>query len=67
MRLGAGVRGGQVVGGFDDSGYGSALDFGTGEPLAAGEGLSASNCGATLLALGDVDPGEVEPVTAVLA
>ncbi len=67
MLLGAGVRGGQVVGGFDDSGYGSALDFGTGEPLEAGEGLSAANFGATLLALGDVDPGEVEPVTAVLA
>ncbi len=67
LLFGAGLRGGQVVGGFDDSGYGSALDFESGAALAEGAGLSAANLGATLLALGDVDPGEVQPVTAVIA
>ncbi|MSQ02590.1 MAG: DUF1501 domain-containing protein [Myxococcales bacterium] len=67
MVVGSGVKGGQVVGGYDDSGYGSAVDFATGEPLAKGTGVSAANFGATLLALGDVDPGETAPITAVLA
>ena len=67
MVVGAGVKGGQVVGGFDDSGYGSAADFATGEALTEGSGISAANFGATLLALGDVDPGETAPLTAVLA
>ncbi len=67
MVFGPGVQGGQVVGGFDDSGYGSAVDFATGEVLPEGTGVSAANFGATLLALGDVDPGETAPLTAVLA
>lgn len=67
MVIGAGVRGGQVVGGFDDSGYGKAADFATGEALDDGTGITAANFGATLLALGDVDPGETAPVTAVIA
>ncbi len=67
MVIGAGVKGGQVVGGFDDSGYGAATDFATGEVLAEGTGVSAANFGATLLALGDVDPGETPPLTAVIA
>lgn len=66
MLIGAGVKGGQVVGGFDDSGYGSACDFETGEPLAEGTGINSANVGATLLALGDVDPGERVPIPAVI-
>lgn len=67
MLLGPGVRGGQVVGGFDDSGYGAATDFATGEVISDGPGITAANFGATLLALGDVDPGATLPVTAVLS
>jgi uncharacterized protein (DUF1501 family) len=67
MVIGAGVRGGQVVGGFDDSGFGAATDFASGEVLSDGPGITAANFGATLLALGDVDPGETAPITAVLA
>ncbi len=67
MVIGAGVAGGQVVGGFDDSGYGAATDFASGEVMSDGPGITAANFGATLLALGNVDPGETAPVTAVLA
>jgi hypothetical protein len=66
MVVGAGVRGGQVVGGFDDSGYGAATDLASGAPHAGGTPLTAAHLGATLLALGDVDPGETEPIAAVL-
>lgn len=66
MLLGAGVKGGQVVGGFDDSGYGTACDFATGEAIAQGTGLNSANVGATLLALGDVDPGSRVPIAAVI-
>jgi hypothetical protein len=67
MVIGPGVAGGRVVGGFDDSGYGAATDFASGDVMAEGPGISAANFGATLMALGDVDPGETLPVTAVLA
>ncbi len=67
MFLGAGVKGGQVVGGYDTSGFGAGLDYTTGEVYEGGPGIMAANFGATVLALGDVDPGENAPVTAVLA
>jgi uncharacterized protein (DUF1501 family) len=67
MVIGAGVKGGQVVGGFDDNGVGMAVDYASGEALDEGSPLLAKNFGATLLALGDVDPGENAPLTAVLA
>ncbi len=67
MLIGAGVKGGQVLGGFDDTGVGKAIDFTTGEALDEGTGLLAKNFGASILALGDVDPGETTPLAAVLA
>ncbi|GDX78379.1 hypothetical protein LBMAG42_01900 [Deltaproteobacteria bacterium] len=67
MVFGAGVRGGQVIGGFDDSGYGDNADYATGEVSDSGTGIHARNFGASLLALGDVDPGEDAPITALLA
>ena len=50
MLIGSGIAGGQVLGGLDDQGRA--------EPI---EGLYPlpDNLGATLLALGDVDPGEL--------
>lgn len=66
---GSGVRGGTVVGGYDDTMQSAPTDLTTGEVSAAGEPLTAAHLGATLLALGDVDPGEVgstPPLSALL-
>ncbi|MDP2308492.1 MAG: DUF1501 domain-containing protein [Pseudomonadota bacterium] len=67
MLVGAGVRGGQVIGGFDDGGYGLGADFASGDATLDGPVIQAANLGATLLALGDVDPGAVAPLTAAVA
>lgn len=67
LLVGAGVRGGQVIGGYDDGGYGLGANFATGAATADGPVIQASNFGATLLALGDVDPGDNAPLTAAIA
>ena len=71
MLVGAGVRGGQVVGGFDEYAMGVPTDLASGAPSDAGETLLSSHFGATVLAAGGVDPAEYisdgAPVTAVLA
>ena len=71
MLLGSGIKGDQVVGGLDESSQGDKIDLATGESTDSGEGLLPQHLGATLLALGDVDPGEfsggVEPIGALLA
>lgn len=70
MLLGAGVRGGQVVGGLDERGLGQPIDLASGEASAGGHALTAADLGATLLALGDVDPAAAgvsgAPITALL-
>jgi hypothetical protein len=70
MLIGAGVSGGQVIGGLDDSYIGEPVDLATGERTENGTALQSSHFGATLMALGDVDPGEVlpgfEPITAAI-
>jgi hypothetical protein len=66
MLIGAGVEGGQVIGGYDEYGYGSLVDLESGEVTDGGTGLDASNLGGTLLALGDVDPGENTPIPAAI-
>lgn len=58
MLVGGGVRGGQVVGGYDDYGMGRPADLVSGAPSDGGTTLLASHLGATLLALGGLDPGE---------
>lgn len=71
MLLGSGVRGGQVIGGYDDVLLGRGVDLGSGASVDGGTALVPSHLGATLLALGDVDPGEYlpnhAPIEAVLA
>jgi uncharacterized protein (DUF1501 family) len=58
MLIGAGVQGGQVVGGLDSAGLGLEVE---------GTQLLAAHLGATLLAMGDVDPaeylGDVAPIS----
>lgn len=71
MLVGAGIRGGQVLGALDADGRGQPIDLATGEVTASGTPLLPEHLGATLLALGDVDPtphlGDVSPISAVLA
>jgi hypothetical protein len=70
MVLGAGIQGGQVLGGFDENVASSPVDMGTGEVFSGGTYLLPSHLGATLLALGDVDSvpylGDAQPIEAML-
>lgn len=66
MLIGQGIRGGQVVGAFDENLLGRPIDLASGAPTENGTLLSSENIGATLLALADIDPGEAEPIAAIL-
>lgn len=66
LLIGPGVRGGTVVGGYDDNFMGQAIDPSTGEVREDGTLLSSENFGATLLALAGLDPGEHTPIEACL-
>jgi uncharacterized protein (DUF1501 family) len=71
LLMGSGIAGGQVVGGYDAEFLGHPIDLGSGEPTTAGTALTSGHLGATLLALGGVDPEEALPgvpvIDAVLA
>jgi uncharacterized protein (DUF1501 family) len=56
LLVGAGVRAGRAIGGYDSDLIGLPVDLATGEPDDAGTPLTSAHLGATLLALGDVDP-----------
>lgn len=58
MLIGAGVRGGQVIGGLTDDFVGEAIDLATGEITEAGTALVPDHLGATLYKLGGLDPAE---------
>ncbi len=65
--VGPNVTGDRVVGGYDALFTGRAIDFATGELDDGGRQIGTKNLGATLLALGGVDPGELgEPIEGVL-
>ncbi|MFT4979851.1 MAG: hypothetical protein ACI8S6_005763 [Myxococcota bacterium] len=67
--LGAGIAGGQVVGGFDEYSLSRPVDFATGAPTEHGMLADVDDFGATLLALADIDPGPHtygEPIEAIL-
>ena len=70
MLIGAGVAGGQVVGALDGDALGEKVALTSGEPSDSGVTLSAEHLGATLLALGDLDPADhlidAAPIEAVL-
>ena len=70
MLIGAGVAGGQVVGALDGDALGQKVALASGEPSDSGVILSAEHLGATLLALGDLDPSDhiidAAPIEAVL-
>jgi hypothetical protein len=61
-----------VVGAYSDSLGGQAVDLASGATVSSGgELLLPAHLGATLLALADIDPGEVlpgvSPIAALLA
>lgn len=66
LMMGSGVRGGQVLGGYDGSFLGLPIDLGSGEASAQGTRLDCTHLGATLLALGGVE-AEGDPIRAVLS
>ncbi len=62
MLIGAGVRGGQVLGRLDDNAAGVPIDLESGEELPdGGTSLQAGHLGATLYALAGEDPLEINP------
>ncbi len=65
MFIGAGVRGGQALGGYDDDLLGLPVDLSSGEITEHGTLMGSEHLGATLLALMGLEP-EGEPVGAVL-
>ena len=70
LLLGAGVAGGQTIGGLDEQGRGMPIDLASGELYAGGDLLGAEGLGATLLTLGGIDPGSAglsaPPIAAAL-
>jgi uncharacterized protein (DUF1501 family) len=69
MLVGAGIRGGNRYGSLDEQARGAKIDLATGQASSSGESFSAQHLGATLLALGDVDPGryiQAPPLTAAM-
>ena len=61
MLLGGGIQGNRVIGGVDGALVGLPVDLHTGAPSAGGTRLTSAHLGASLLALGDVDPEEWIP------
>lgn len=66
LLFGEGLSTDRVVGGFDDLYGGIGVDPASGEADPERRGIAAADVGATLLALGDVDPGEGIPGAEVL-
>jgi uncharacterized protein (DUF1501 family) len=70
MILGAGVRGGRVIGEMDENFQGKHVDLASGEVSDGGTGLLPGHLGATLLQMAGIDPAEVgseEAIGAVIA
>lgn len=69
MLIGAGVRGGANVGGYDGALQGEPIDLDSGLPAEGGTALDPRHLGATLMAIADQDPGQagVPHIPALLA
>lgn len=71
LLIGAGVAGGRAIGGYDDALKGRDVDLASGDVRDGATPMHSGHLGATLLALGDVDPAEfvvdASPITAALA
>jgi uncharacterized protein (DUF1501 family) len=71
MLLGAGVAGGQSIGGYSDYFIGEPISLSTGEITDGGVSIGPEHLGATLCQLGGLDPAEYvpdgAPITAAIA
>lgn len=72
MLIGAGIRGGQVIGQMSDDFLGQKVNLATGALDDGGDALSATHIGATLLALAEIDApdrfvDDVGPIEAALS
>ena len=66
MLMGAGIRGGQSFGGFDDQFTGIGFDPNTGQASTTELGVPAADLGATLVHLAGLDPVSEVPTGRVL-
>ena len=69
LLLGAGIRGGQTLGAYDDYCFGKKVALSTGEISNTGTELVPSHLGATLLTLAGIDPmtyTDSSPIDAIL-
>jgi hypothetical protein len=70
MLMGPGVTGGRQIGGYDQGFNGLGVDPGSGDLDPSRPGITAPAIGATLLALGGIDPGAhlpfAQPILGVL-
>jgi uncharacterized protein (DUF1501 family) len=69
MLVGAGIAGGRTVGAYDDTFLGQPVDLASGDITPSGASLTPDHLGATLLALGGIDPrawGEADPIEGLL-
>jgi len=70
MLIGAGVAGDQVIGSLDGDALGHPVDLNSGEVTSSGTVMTSAHLGATLLAMGNLDPGEhvddADPLLAAL-
>ncbi len=68
--MGAGVRGGQTIGGYDNAAAGEPVDLESGASHTSGEFLVPAHLGATLYRLAELDSEEflpgVSPIHAIL-
>ena len=55
LLMGAGVRGGQTIGGYDEYCFGQKVDLGSGQVSSQGVPLVPGHFGATLLQMADID------------
>ena len=70
MMIGSGIQGGRTFGGYSDLFYGEPIDLQTGELFSLGQEITPKILGATILALGDVDPREeigLEGITGIIS
>jgi len=71
MLIGAGVAGGQSIGGLDDNGHGHPINLSTGQSSLSGVSLTGAHLGATLMSMGGLDPSDflfdILPITAVMS
>lgn len=66
MLMGAGIRGGETVGGYDDQFTGVGFDPQTGAPSATELGVPAADLGATLVHMAGLDASQEVPSGRVL-